>query len=1117
MLNPRTALTRALVAFAIIALSILPLAKAQNGGNFFAGIDFAADADTIPTNTGYYGGIRPVQVISADVNDDKKMDLVVAASCDVGLIPGCAAGSVVAVYLGNGDGTFQPPILNEAGLPHDLRSIVVGDFNHDGYPDVAAAADCLSAQDCSSGTVTILLGDGKGNLNQSSQYPINGTVGQPNTLAVGQFTEGGNLALVVGIFDIIGSSLGATAVYPGDGHGGLGTPTYYQTPGEGALYPVVDDFNGDGNLDVAVADAGSNVGMSLTVLLGSGKGTFAKPSTTEEPYAVAYQMVSADFNDDKKKDLAIVTNSGVEILFGVGNGTFRIPTAYGLGSYNASIAATDVNDDGKLDLVVGSSGNGVSGNAAIPLINTGGGAFTVGATYPLGDLASVSIAVADFNGDSKQDIVLAGVETISVLLGNGDGTMQGAVPAGVTIVPKHQVLVDMNGDGIPDMVGTEDAYEGDEQTDESAVVVALGIGDGKFGPSVEYPSGLYLFPDGLAVADINNDGYLDVVINGSAISGSDFALAVMLGSKGGGLGSPTTYALPMEPRGAPAIGDFAGNKKLGVAVVQESENGGASGVGILLGNGDGTLQAEKFTETSEIYPLGLAVGDFNKDGKADVAAFGDVTAEPVYSGSFAYDSAVTVLLGKGDGSFTVKPDPDHNPASNYLYSCNDDNLCVFLASYPSLGQLGSYYINATTGPIATADLDGDGNLDLIMANYCRLNDSGCSTGELVYFPGNGNGTFKDAAPALPQVPDANYLGVAIADVNSDGKPDIVASTAYGIAVSLAPFTKPGTIYATSVIRDAEIPAIADINGDGAPDIAISNGSGIVDLLFNRFPRDKSTATTLLSSANPSRLGKSVTFTAKVTAASGSTPTGFVTFTNNGTVYPAVALSGGVATYTTSTLPVGDHEIVATYSGSATDSASTASLNLTVVPPPAVLTTPAPGATLPGTSATFTWSGASTSGNDGYWLFLGTTGAGSKNLYDSGQQTATSAKVNNLPTNGETIYARLFTDYNGTLIYNDYTYKAAAQAVLTTPAPGSTLTGTSATFTWTAATGSGNEGYWLFLGTTGVGSKDLYDSGQQKATSATVSNLPTIGKTIYARVYTDFNGTLVYNDYTYTAK
>jgi len=182
--------------------------------------------------------------------------------------------------------------------------------------------------------------------------------------------------------------------------------------------------------------------------------------------------------------------------------------------------------------------------------------------------------------------------------------------------------------------------------------------------------------------------------------------------------------------------------------------------------------------------------------------------------------------------------------------------------------------------------------------------------------------------------------------------------------------------------------------------------------------------------------------------------------------------------------------------------------------PPVLTSPAPGSTLPSTSATFTWTA---SGGQGYWLFVGTTGVGSKNIIDTGQQSATSATVSGLPSNGTKLYVRVYSRVNGTLYFNDYTYTSYMEPpVMTSPSPGTTLGGTSATFTWTAAS-SGNQGYWLFLGTTGVGSKNLYDSGQQTATFASFSGLPTNGVTIYARVYTRYNGVLVYNDYTYTAQ
>jgi hypothetical protein len=178
-----------------------------------------------------------------------------------------------------------------------------------------------------------------------------------------------------------------------------------------------------------------------------------------------------------------------------------------------------------------------------------------------------------------------------------------------------------------------------------------------------------------------------------------------------------------------------------------------------------------------------------------------------------------------------------------------------------------------------------------------------------------------------------------------------------------------------------------------------------------------------------------------------------------------------------------------------------------------LTTPTQGSTLPGPSATFTWTPAT--GATGYILSLGSTGAGSLNLYYSGSVTGTTATVNNLPTNGETIYARLTTNYNGTWLHTDFTYTAATQSALTSPTPSSTLAGSSVAFTWTTAPGA--TGYILSLGTTGAGSYNLYYSGSVTGTGVTVNNLPTNGATVYARLTTNYNGTWVHTDYTYTAQ
>jgi uncharacterized membrane protein YoaT (DUF817 family) len=132
--------------------------------------------------------------------------------------------------------------------------------------------------------------------------------------------------------------------------------------------------------------------------------------------------------------------------------------------------------------------------------------------------------------------------------------------------------------------------------------------------------------------------------------------------------------------------------------------------------------------------------------------------------------------------------------------------------------------------------------------------------------------------------------------------------------------------------------------------------------------------------------------------------------------------------------------------------------------------------------------------------------------------ALSASVTGLPTYGQTVYVRLRSYINGAWQSADYTYTesgAPVAAALTSPTPGSTLTGSSATFQWTA--GGGVTEYELYVGTTGVGSHDIYNSGGTMALSASVTGLPTYGQTVYARLYSWINGAWKSADYTYTAQ
>jgi hypothetical protein len=180
---------------------------------------------------------------------------------------------------------------------------------------------------------------------------------------------------------------------------------------------------------------------------------------------------------------------------------------------------------------------------------------------------------------------------------------------------------------------------------------------------------------------------------------------------------------------------------------------------------------------------------------------------------------------------------------------------------------------------------------------------------------------------------------------------------------------------------------------------------------------------------------------------------------------------------------------------------------------AKLTAPAPSSTLTSNSVTFAWS-AGAAGSQ-YDLHLSAVAPGGFELYFSGHIAGTSTTVNGLPTNGEKIYARLYTIVDGVTVYIDSTYTAASIAKLLSPAPSSTLTGTSVKFTWSPGTAVSQ--YDLHLSAVAFGGYDLYVSGHRTGTSATVTGLPTNGEIIYARLYTILNGVTLYNDYIYKAK
>lgn len=261
-------------------------------------------------------------------------------------------------------------------------------------------------------------------------------------------------------------------------------------------------------------------------------------------------------------------------------------------------------------------------------------------------------------------------------------------------------------------------------------------------------------------------------------------------------------------------------------------------------------------------------------------------------------------------------------------------------------------------------------------------------------------------------------------------------------------------------------------------------------------------------------GSSTTFSwtagSQVTAYSLSLGTTGVSSAN---LYSSGSISA--TSVTVNTIPTTGVTIYATLSSEIGGVWQQANYTYTEAPPVlAAMTSPSAGSALPGSSVTFTWSAGA--GPSAYWLYLGNTGPNSANLYSSGSITGTSITVSGLPTTGVKLYATLFSKINSTWEPVNYIYTEAGTTVLaamSSPAPGSVLPGSSATFKWTA--GSGPTAYLLYLGNIAPGTANLYSSGTLTGTSATVTGLPTKGATIYGTLFSQINGAWQPSNFTYT--
>ena len=708
-----------------------------------------------------------------DMNRDGMPDMIIAG---LGLSTSQAA---IAVRLGTSSEMWDPGTLTN--IPGNLRPRAIpGDFNRDGIPDLAVTQSSTST----GFTYETYIGDGAGGI---TPLPPSISSGR-EVLAAGDFNRDGILDLVAnappGIVLLMGF---------GDGTFTFGSGIVTSNTVQAA---AIGDLNQDGALDIVYSVAG----IGTYVILGNGTIVLGSPTAPPGPPATAITLV--DFNEDSILDILLSTNTQTVVAMGDGLGTFSSPVMlpeFAKSNGSSSSAALDLNRDGHMDVIADvnepSPTNYIDSNLRAWL-GDGKGGFGSRSDYGVPE-HPLGLTLVDATRDGRMDVLSSSIGPLIgsekairhyTLRGNGPPTFP--FPTSIVNSPiasnNHSAIAvaDFTLDGTPDAVVTNFRANGNWYA-----TLMVGNGNGTFTERIS--NVVPEEPSAMDTGDFNRDGIPDVVI----ACGAGDAVMVELGTVADTLSVPSAVALGLGYEFTDvAVGDFNRDGMSDIAAASAA----SSAVLVFLGHGNGTFAAPLSASTGSFGPTSIAVGDVNRDGIPDVVAALGVGINP---------NSIGVMLGWGDGTFqTVRPYTVG--ATPYAIALGDMNRDGFLDAAVTLtGAPGSRRVAVLTGSagggfgtpdlypisqnslnIVWANVDGDGPNDLLVPN-----GSGAAATLSFFHALGAGGTFS---PKVDYTTGGFPIALAVADLNRDGRPDVVSALTGGTNISVL-LSAPSTISAVA--------------------------------------------------------------------------------------------------------------------------------------------------------------------------------------------------------------------------------------------------------------------------------------------------------------------------------